>query len=414
MTFLVQRSPDLILKQELAKIWCRTPDEVEINAFELYHATTALFIYEETYSDLAERISAVHDLTSTVIAVAQRGNRWGRYEYNAAQAMHYLATKYHSYIPDGLAILANLCNYPIRLDTTALTQYERERRGCVLSLSLCVYTLSIANGDLSFLFCSKEEHGSQLVASWVPCSSMSIEGVDFIEDEAPLMIAGCEIQAGGMVMPGFLWHIQDCVDLREIRSLFSARWKRAMVIPVDKSMQRGIEIEIVQEILNTFRAGNLVGPARFIWNLYTHQIPQSEIARHKRLFPEMQPCSISPQDMGIEAESGMVTVYRSGFSLGQWIIRRAMEHGTIYHGRLASQDHTGNDALSCIFDVDGPCCIFTPFTSGGDIQARTTPISWIVTRQEQIESGHVLLHGEDLVKGRWSQDGSKHFRYILV
>ena len=45
---------------------------------------------------------------------------------------------------DKLAILANLCDYTLRLDTVELEKSQKP-------LSVCIFALAIANGDLSLL-----------------------------------------------------------------------------------------------------------------------------------------------------------------------------------------------------------------------------------------------------------------------
>lgn len=63
---------------------------------------------------------------------------------NAAVALYFLRTRLNHRPADRLAILANLCDYEIRLNTT-----EIENR--FTSLSVCLATLALINGDLSLL-----------------------------------------------------------------------------------------------------------------------------------------------------------------------------------------------------------------------------------------------------------------------
>lgn len=47
-------------------------------------------------------------------------------------------------VADKLAILANLCDYTLRLDTVELEKSQKP-------LSVCIFALAIANGDVSLL-----------------------------------------------------------------------------------------------------------------------------------------------------------------------------------------------------------------------------------------------------------------------
>ena len=68
----------------------------------------------------------------------------GRKTCNATVALTFLRTRLNYRPADRLAILANLCGYEIRLNTVNLeTRFQ--------SLSICLLTLAIVNGDLSLL-----------------------------------------------------------------------------------------------------------------------------------------------------------------------------------------------------------------------------------------------------------------------
>lgn len=64
---------------------------------------------------------------------------------SAAVALSYLRRKQNTHVPDRLAILANLCNYDIRLDTIELEKNHKYLGSCVLALALM-------NGDFSIFY----------------------------------------------------------------------------------------------------------------------------------------------------------------------------------------------------------------------------------------------------------------------
>lgn len=66
----------------------------------------------------------------------------GRYHCSAAEAIEYLSTKHNYEIADRLAIIANLCNYKVRLDAQKLKELGYD-------LAVSVLCLALLNGDLS-------------------------------------------------------------------------------------------------------------------------------------------------------------------------------------------------------------------------------------------------------------------------
>jgi hypothetical protein len=58
---------------------------------------------------------------------------------NIAEALKFLSSRQNSRVPDRLAILANLCDYPLRIDTTKVQQPR-------FSLSIAVFTMALING----------------------------------------------------------------------------------------------------------------------------------------------------------------------------------------------------------------------------------------------------------------------------
>jgi hypothetical protein len=66
----------------------------------------------------------------------------GRYHCSAAEAIEFLSTKHNYEIADRLAIIANLCNYEVRLDAQKLKELG-------YNLAVSVFCLALLNGDLS-------------------------------------------------------------------------------------------------------------------------------------------------------------------------------------------------------------------------------------------------------------------------
>ncbi|KAF7874603.1 uncharacterized protein EAF02_008580 [Botrytis sinoallii] len=66
----------------------------------------------------------------------------GRYHCSAAEAVEFLSTKHNYEIADRLAIIANLCNFEVRLDAQKLKELGYD-------LAVSLFCLALLNGDLS-------------------------------------------------------------------------------------------------------------------------------------------------------------------------------------------------------------------------------------------------------------------------
>jgi hypothetical protein len=134
--------------------------EMEITVHEP-HQTLSWFsawsdMNREIPQDLIERSDAVTTVLYKTCPMAFRECPDNRYACNATQALRLLAHHGNSRIPDTLAILANLCNFPLRLNTVSLE--NSELTVLEYSFSVCAYVLAIVNGDMSLLFGGKIQH----------------------------------------------------------------------------------------------------------------------------------------------------------------------------------------------------------------------------------------------------------------
>jgi len=76
---------------------------------------------------------------------SQLGKTRPRRSCNAAVAISFLRSRDNTVISDRLAIVANLCNYNVRLDTQEVEKHHTH-------LGACILTLSLINGDFSILY----------------------------------------------------------------------------------------------------------------------------------------------------------------------------------------------------------------------------------------------------------------------
>ncbi|KAL2066580.1 hypothetical protein VTL71DRAFT_2651 [Oculimacula yallundae] len=141
---------------------------------------------------------------------------------NAALAIMHLNNCFNSKPMDRLAILANLCQYPIRVDTTMA-----KLRGFPLETSLLVQ--GVLNGDLSLLIGLKKEVWNDLSPttdgfSWVPPLVTHLDPKDseaWIEGIQPFRLRDHHITSDGLDVLGFLWTVDGVVDVSDLQARFS-------------------------------------------------------------------------------------------------------------------------------------------------------------------------------------------------
>jgi hypothetical protein len=122
-----------------------------------------------------------------------------RHACNAAQALSYLSNRRNSRIADRLAILANLANYPIRLDTTKLEMLQ-------IDFNICDFALAVMNGDLSMTYSDPSPGQNRLGFSWGPSRGMRLLTMPFYEDRDEMnRLKPATITPSRLLVRGWLW-----------------------------------------------------------------------------------------------------------------------------------------------------------------------------------------------------------------
>lgn len=99
----------------------------------------------------------VEPYSNHLFSSAER-NSSHRQQCTAAEALTFLSDSANSVFSDWLAIMANICNYEVRIDSKVLEQIDT-------SFSACALTLAVLNGDMSLLAgCLKR---ASIVRNWM-------------------------------------------------------------------------------------------------------------------------------------------------------------------------------------------------------------------------------------------------------
>lgn len=116
-------------------------------AIRSQNTTTDSVPFSSRIRGLMNRISWFHPISSHSGGheVSFRPELHSRIMCSAAMALSFLRMRFNSCLPDRLAILANLCDWDVRLDTQEIEKNHQ-------SLSTCIFVLAILNGDHSLLY----------------------------------------------------------------------------------------------------------------------------------------------------------------------------------------------------------------------------------------------------------------------
>jgi hypothetical protein len=373
---------------------------------------------------------------------------------NIAEALKLLSSRQNSRVADRLAILANLCDYPLRIDTTRVQQPR-------FSLSVAAFTMALINGDLSIFAGIQEEMWSgqsnpigdasneyPYSFSWLPPAQTILSNINCIyENPNSCRMTGHVITKYGLLLPGYLWNIDTAIDLREIQKKHGGPYKDLNTRETLERM-RNDRVGIYFDILKTLSKHKEYSPADAIWRTVRSQYvnvnydkypelreedfpipnsfgdiydPETEEfifkkeplftgeADLRRLFDLSHIVGYVPQDI-IRNTPGTMLV-------NEWIAFTVMQDGYLAAGSLQTSSGS-TSGLRAIFDVDGPQTILTPhcMNMGGFPRDKIMlgRMSWVVKPREQRFEQWNSLVSTGMARGMWNVDNVLPEKFLLA
>ncbi|PMD65190.1 uncharacterized protein K444DRAFT_216021, partial [Hyaloscypha bicolor E] len=372
---------------------------------------------------------------------------------NIAEALQFLGSRKNSRVPDRLAILANLCDYSLRIDTTKV-QHPR------FSLSVAVFTMALINGDLSIFAGIQEEMWSgqsrpmggasdeyPYAFSWLPPAQTILSKINCTyESSNSCRMTGHEITKHGLVLHGYLWKI-DTIDLREIQKKHGGQYKDLNSRQTVERI-RGGRVGIYFDILKTLSKRKQDCLADAIWHNIRSQYVNASYDKYPELhevdFPipnsfrdiydpeteeivfRKKPLFTGEADLRRLFDLGQIVGYVPQdvirdtpvtFLVNEWIAFTVMQHGCLAAGSLqTSSGSTGE--LRAIFNVDDPNTILTPhcMNMGGFPKDKIMlgRMSWVVKPKEQrLEQWNILV-STGMARGMWNVDNVLPEKFLLA
>lgn len=361
---------------------------------------------------------------------------------NGAEALAYLKTRSNSVISDRLGIMANLCQYSIRLDTIAL-----DNAG--FDFSLCALTLAVLNGDMSVLIGlvetqdgssrkvaslqSEDEHTKRHGFSWCVPGQVSLDRLAYLEKDADILRIQVHSLSGlGLEVEGCIWVADRVIDLSSIRSHLLESYKTfdlfySLSTHIDDTLvhdwstrTRAIRVAAMVQLLSLLNKKGYAALASQIWSYLRLKPTKSQLEASEEVRSYAVACFEDIVDVQAQVVSWPSPIPKlpgwsssnrldpfaalySGFPV--FLLRCIIETGELVVARPAQLP-----AAEChyqgIFDTAKPGhCFFSPRNNFGSETPRSQytwyPMNWRVSPILDQGYGHTSFSCHGLVAGNW-------------
>ncbi|KAL8356164.1 hypothetical protein RB601_001462 [Gaeumannomyces tritici] len=325
----------------------------------------------------SERIQYFHPETSSSGGSAYINKRREPDQCSASVAVAYLRLRDLERVADKLAIVANMCGYRLRLNTTHLGKTQP-------SLAICCFVLAIINGDFSLMVpqlyrgpeCSSIEFpGIPADFSWAHSLTKRIQDVQAGSYNPSGNLAGSTVaqwvslSADGLSAIGNLWRVDRFVELRRLQTKHAESWLRLRRAngrsqPPTHTAKLATT-HLLFEILDTLVSKGEKQLANAVLNstsspYWQREKDPSSVAWGSGIIESVDEF---PPGLSVENRRGMFSLEpsRDGWFHQCWIVDRAMEKGGFWTGTLeatgpsleADNASRGADGVVEIDDTSG-------------------------------------------------------------
>ena len=373
---------------------------------------------------------------------------------NGAEAIAYLSGRKNSVVSDRLAILANLCQYDVRLDTLALDQAG-------YGFSICALTLSVLNGDMSMLTgltdilegkwgkqgaLQSEEKGHQGHGfSWCMPNNLSLGCGVFLDKETDVLRIKVEsLSTHGLGVRGCLWLSDRIIDMAPVRRRLLNEWSQGVVIeaveaqrfnPYEKDMARvrAFKVAMATELLCHLDEQRFTPLAQQLWSYLrlrptTRQLEESQEVRNYANASLEAIIDVSTRTLKWPNPIPLIWGDRSGprkdpfqslaSSLPQFLVTKIIEDGQLTVARpmqleAKPANYTGIFETAQLGDH-----FLSPQSNFGNETPRMTyswyPMTWKVEKYHAPDyQDRQTLYCKGLVAGNWKVD-ELHMRAVYL
>jgi len=500
LTLLVRHAEGL----EKPDVCGQIPGEVKISMDRLQRWATLVFasVRQFPQGPLLDTLWQIEEIefwaTSLFPQIKTYEFSTKRFACSAAEALYHLNFRVNSRPADRLAIIANLCQYHTRLNTTELNLKTT-------SFSVSLFTLSILNGDTSLLIdflrdaktrklmreALAKDGGSSSSWNSTSASQRKYHRQQSTNDissnfswSLPLLsrfpMAGnwesssysngfdpnmrlqmSEIRPEGLHTTGWIWNVNNRIDLSKLRNKLLTRRKSCnwnyvtdySYVPEDPLRYyddheilklNNFSSDFICHLLEELSELDLPEVADAVWHLtrptwhkqwgnrwfrfsetpqwlqeinndrdinyaseFNNQCPKRPVSLDQLFDPVVRASFMKVAEDCWHAPSHL-----------SWLFDQVMEKGFLYCGHLLQEEKEANCVPRVIFDCEEPILVFTPYTEEactitGPVQPRVNPLSWIVSMEKGQPESRPLLSCNQIVQGIWEKP-DKLFQEVLL
>jgi len=267
---------------------------------------------------------------------------------NAAVALSFLKGRGLYRAADRLAILANMCDYELRIDTDAIDKTD-------IPLSACFLALALINGDHSltvpevsrltaYSLRARVDDDLRTEFTWAPHNTKSLStcflsssnprGMSFGENNPSLYSLSKE----GFQTQGSLWRIDEFVDLGSIQHKYEEAWDRVKKMATTSSDFKGklmvATTHILYSTLLELRSRDQIELANAIWQSVSGMFASERAYSHN--IPDMPDSILGlSEKWKLENRKNLfdLDVDEHGAPRHLWLINRIMQQGGLWVGR---------------------------------------------------------------------------------
>lgn len=412
--------------------------------------TTVEAMAEDIGGELHNRILRVMDrwFGMTPPASFSEYNPDMRLACNATEAIYLLSKRQNTIVADRLAILANLCNYEVRIDSN-----ELDRLG--YNFSICAFVLSILNGDISLLNGYAEmmqgKRGKvdslesdnvcaptrRLGYTWCPSASTSLDGIVYLDREKDhLRTRVVSLAESGLLVQGWLWAVDHEIDVTIVTEQLCIRRSQSIVKQsITGHVDRTLTIEILVSLLCYLHKCAYHGLVNLIWTHVRRAMPLADVERDPQVALYSKASFQDVYDVDTEALIWPNPIPRRPGSaehadpfqsldfsfpvrtFALWLTRTVLSKRRLSVGRIAHSNVSLSNYMA-LFEDQSLGIFFSPCTNHGDELVRTQykwyPMSWKVTNVEAstLDKG-TLFQCHGLQSGAWIGEDSWSERITL-
>ena len=459
--------------------------EITIRDFQFAMVNTRNLIEEYldagAWSDTSSAINASNcadvlwNLIPTIYPDSPEKDASHRQQCNAAEAVTFLDDRFNSVFSDRLAILANICNYEVRIDSIVLEKLS-------YSFSTCALTLAILNGDMSLLVgCQANDQGpsskhgasdwvidlarngrtTKLLYqnddhdlssntygfSWGPKPSGSLSNITYLEEGGAMFrLKPSTLSLYGLKVCGILWKMKHWIRVPKTKGQFAPIWQTELDLQVsedgssikERQKQRERQKPLIREfawtLLHELMEMGFTDLVKTLWGFFqpsrrssygwdVHGLPrpysfETIFGAFNSESEANKPPTFDEHDVRnrLYATSLILKEDGHGPTMDRRIIEQVCENGSLIAGiPMKCPDYA--EPRVWFESCKKGDLIFTPFTEMGD-QAivstyRKEAISWRVSRTGDVAENCELLHCLGRRRGFWRFEGLDTQDYIL-